>query len=77
MSTGLGEAVGAQDQVRILGITAPNRVKDVPNVPTLKEQGYNVTFKLERFFRPSKYEQQRQKAVAKLLGDVQTPEWKR
>ncbi len=77
MSTGLGEAVGAQDQVRILGITAPNRVKDAPNVPTLKEQGYNVTFVNWRgFFGPPNMSSKDKKAVAKLLGDVQkTPEW--
>ena len=77
MSTGLGEVVGAQDQVRILGITAPNRLKDAPNVPTLKEQGYDVTFVNWRgFFGPPGMSSKDKNAVAKLLGDVQkTPEW--
>ena len=35
--------MGARDQVRII-ITAPKRVKDSPEVPTLKEQGYDVQF---------------------------------
>ena len=36
LSTGLGEVMGARDQVRIIGITAPNRVGDAPEVPTFK-----------------------------------------
>ena len=36
LSTGLGEVMGARDQVRIIGITAPDRVGDAPEVPTLK-----------------------------------------
>jgi putative tricarboxylic transport membrane protein len=42
ISTGLGELMGARDQVRIIGITAPDRVSDAPDAPTLKEQGYDV-----------------------------------
>jgi len=34
--------MGARDQVRIIGITAPSRVSDAPDAPTLKEQGYDV-----------------------------------
>ena len=44
ISTGLGELMGARDQVRIIGITAPERVSDAPDAPTLKEQGYDVQF---------------------------------
>ncbi len=44
LSTGLGEVMGARDQVRIIGITAPKRVSDAPDVPTLKEQGFDVQF---------------------------------
>ena len=44
ISTGLGELMGARDQVRIIGITAPDRVGDAPDAPTLKEQGYDVQF---------------------------------
>ena len=36
ISTGLGELMGARDQVRIIGITAPERVSDAPDAPTLK-----------------------------------------
>ena len=53
LSTGLGEVMGARDQVRIIGITAPKRVGDAPEVPTLKEQGYDVQFVNWRgFFAP-------------------------
>ena len=44
LSTGLGEVMGARDQVNIIGITAPKRVSDAPDVPTLKEQGFDVQF---------------------------------
>ena len=64
-------------KLEILGITAPNRVKDAPNVPTLKEQGYDVTFVNWRgFFGPPGMSSKDKNAVAKLLGDVQkTKEW--
>ena len=53
ISTGLGELMGARDQVRIIGITAPSRVSDAPDAPTLKEQGYDVQFVNWRgFFGP-------------------------
>lgn len=46
LSTGLGEALemAKADQVRILAITAPERVKDAPDVPTLKEMGNDTVF---------------------------------
>ena len=45
--------MGARDQVRIIGITAPSRVSDAPDAPTLKEQGYDVQFVNWRgFFGP-------------------------
>ena len=77
LSTGLGEVMGARDQVRIIGITAPNRVGDAPEVPTLKEQGYNVQFVNWRgFFAPKSMSGGDVKKIAKMLGDVQkTPEW--
>ena len=53
LSTGLGEVMGARDQVNIIGITAPKRVSDAPDVPTLKEQGFDVQFVNWRgFFGP-------------------------
>ena len=77
LSTGLGEVMGARDQVKILGITAPKRVADAPDVPTLKEQGTNAIFVNWRgFFGPPGMSDAEKKKIAKMLGDVQkTPEW--
>ena len=77
LSTGLGEVMGARDQVRIIGITAPKRVSDAPEVPTLKEQGYDVQFVNWRgFFGPPGMSSSMKNKIAKMLGDVQkTPEW--
>jgi len=77
LSTGLGEVMGARDQVRIIGITAPSRVADAPEVPTLKEQGYDVQFVNWRgFFGPPGMSSSMKNEIAKMLGDVQkTPEW--
>ena len=77
LSTGLGEVMGARDQVRIIGITAPSRVADAPDVPTLKEQGFDVQFVNWRgFFGPPGMSGKMRNEIAKMLGDVQkTPEW--
>ena len=77
ISTGLGELMGARDQVRIIGITAPSRVSDAPDAPTLKEQGYDVQFVNWRgFFGPPGMSSADKNAIAKMLGDVQkTSEW--
>jgi len=77
ISTGLGELMGARDQVRIIGITAPERVSDAPDAPTLKEKGYDVQFVNWRgFFGPPGMSNADRSAIAKMLGDVQkTPEW--
>jgi putative tricarboxylic transport membrane protein len=77
LSTGLGEVMGARDQVRIIGITAPSRVSDAPDAPTLKEQGYDVQFVNWRgFFGPPGMSNADKSKIAKMLGDVQkTPEW--
>ena len=77
ISTGLGELMGARDQVTIIGITAPSRVSDAPDAPTLKEQGYDVQFVNWRgFFGPPGMSNADKKAIAKMLGDVQkTSEW--
>ena len=46
LSTGLGEALELQraGTVRILAMTGSDRISDAPDVPTLKEQGYDVEF---------------------------------
>ena len=77
LSTGLGEVMGARDQVRIIGITAPERVADAPDAPTLKEQGFDVQFVNWRgFFGPKSMSGGDYYKIAKMLGDVQkTPEW--
>ena len=77
ISTGLGELMGARDQVTIIGITAPSRVSDAPDAPTLKEQGYDVQFVNWRgFFGPPGMSSADKNAIAKMLGDVQkTSEW--
>ena len=77
LSTGLGEVMGARDSVNIIGITAPSRVADAPDVPTLKEQGFDVQFVNWRgFFGPPGMSDSMKNEIAKMLGDVQkTPEW--
>ena len=77
ISTGLGELMGARDQVRIIGITAPKRIADAPNAPTLKEQGYDVQFVNWRgFFGPPNMSNKDKKAISNMLGKVmKTSEW--
>lgn len=55
LSTGAGEALElvAADQVRILIVTAPERLSSAPDVPTFVEQGFDVVFANWRgFFAP-------------------------
>ena len=77
LSTGFSEALGAGDQVRILGITANERSADAPDVPTLKEQGYDAYFVNWRgFFGPPGMDADVRDEIAKMLGDMQsTTEW--
>jgi len=46
LSTGFSEAVGLakQGEVRILAVTSEKRLAQTPDVPTVKELGYNMTF---------------------------------
>ena len=52
LSTGLGEVLSMYHagQVRILGITAPNRVPEAPDVPTFTELGSPIVFNNWRGF---------------------------
>ena len=79
LSTGLGEALelSKAGKIRILAITAPKRIKDAPNVQTLKEQGYDVEFVNWRgFFGAPGLPAGRADAFAKVLGEMyKTPEW--
>lgn len=79
LSTGLGEALemSKAGQVRILAITAPERLKDAPNVPTLTEMGNSTVFANWRgFFGAPGLSKARAKAYADVLGKMyDTPEW--
>lgn len=57
LSTGFGEAVNlaSQGEVKILVVTSAERLAEAPDVPTLKELGYDVVFANWRgFFGPPK-----------------------
>lgn len=46
LSTGLSEALdmARAGEARIIAVTAPQRLKDAPEIPTLIEQGYDLQF---------------------------------
>jgi putative tricarboxylic transport membrane protein len=46
LSTGLSEALdmARAGEARIIAVTAPQRLKDAPQIPTLIEQGYDLEF---------------------------------
>lgn len=46
LSTGYGEAIGLakQGEVRILAVTSEKRLEQTPDIPTVKELGFDVTF---------------------------------
>ena len=79
VSTGLSEAIGLADagEVRILAITAPERVPAVPNAQTLKEQGVDAEFVNWRgfFAAPGISEEKRQQYIKTLTVMYDTPEW--
>jgi putative tricarboxylic transport membrane protein len=55
IATGIGETVeqARAGKIRILGVTSPNRVAVIKDVPTLKEQGIDAEFIVWRgFFGP-------------------------
>ena len=79
-STGFSEAVGLAKagEMRILAVTSPERVAAFKDAPTLKEQGYDVTFVNWRGFfaapgLPEDKANQYRKALAAMYA---TPEWK-
>ncbi len=79
-STGFSEAVALAKagEMRILAVTSPERVPAFKDAPTLKEQGFDVTFVNWRGFfgapgLPDAKADQYRKALAAMYA---TPEWK-
>jgi putative tricarboxylic transport membrane protein len=81
LSTGFSEAVAMEKagKVRMIAVTSPERVDAAPNVPTLIEQGYDVTFVNWRgFFASPDLPSNMRKAYIKVLGEMySTPEWEK
>ena len=81
LSTGLGEALEQHKagQIRILAITAENRSASIPDVPTLKELGYDTTFVNWRgFFGPPGLSEAQVSTYADLLKKMyETPAWEK
>lgn len=79
LSTGFGEALGLakQGEVRILAVTSAKRLAQTPDVPTVKELGYDVTFANWRGFfavpNLPKDKAEAYRAVLKKMYD--TPQW--
>jgi putative tricarboxylic transport membrane protein len=79
LSTGFSEAVDLANagEVKIIGVTAPERVDAYPDAPTLKEQGIDTEFVNWRGFfgapgLPADKVSAYQDAIAKMYD---TPEW--
>ncbi len=79
LSTGFSEAVGlARDgEVRIVAVTAPERVPAYPSAPTLVEQGYGVEFVNWRgfFAAPGLPGEKKRAYIRALTRMYDTPEW--
>ncbi len=79
LSTGLGEALdlAKAGEVKILAVTADERVKEAPDVPTLKEMGNDTVFANWRgFFGAPGLSDDMAKKYADLLGAMyEKPEW--
>lgn len=79
LSGGLGEILGSPEasQLRVIAVTAAERVPDAPNLPTLRELGYDVTFINWRgFFGAPQMPAATADAHAVLLGRLlETPAW--
>ena len=79
LSTGLSEAIALAEQgeVRILAMTAPQRLDRFPNVPTLTEQGVPAVFSNWRgfFAAPGISDQQFDRFVRVLSEMYATEEW--
>jgi putative tricarboxylic transport membrane protein len=79
LSTGLGEVLAASQSrdIRVLAVTAPERLPEAPDVPTLRELGHDVSFVNWRgFFAAPQLPAAMADDYAELLGQlVETPEW--
>lgn len=79
LSTGFSEAIALSDQgvVRILGVTAPERVPASANTPTFAEQGIDAQFVNWRgFFAAPGMDAAKVQAYQDLLAAMlDTPEW--
>ena len=79
LSTGFSEAVALADQgeVRILGVTAPERVDAYADAPTFAEQGIDTEFVNWRGFfgAPGMSEEKRAQYVAALEAMYDTEAW--
>ena len=78
-STGFSEAVALTKagEMRVIAVTAPERVDALPEAPTVNEQGYNVEFINWRgFFGAPGLPEQKAKAYRDVLAAMyETPEW--
>lgn len=79
LSTGFSEAIALADQgeVRILGVTSPERVPAYDSAPTMIEQGLDTTFINWRgfFAAPGLADEQVAKMQAVIAAMYDTPEW--
>ena len=79
LSTGYGEALGLakQGEVKILAVTSEKRLEQTPDVATVKELGYDVTFANWRGFFgiPGLSKDKAESYRALLKSMYETPEW--
>ncbi len=79
LSTGFGEALSMAraGEVRIVAVTSDKRLPEAPQVPSLKELGYNVTFANWRgFFAPPGISAQKALDYERMLKAMyDTKEW--
>ncbi len=79
LSTGLGEALdlAKAGQIRILAVTSAERIKEAPDVPTLKEMGNDTVFANWRgFFVAPGLPEAKVAEYAELLSAMyEKPEW--
>ncbi|NNG01570.1 MAG: tripartite tricarboxylate transporter substrate binding protein [Desulfobacteraceae bacterium] len=79
LSTGFSEAVGLakQGEIRIIAVTSEDRLPQAPEVPTLKELGYDISFANWRgFFGPPGLPDEKAEAFRSILAKMyDTPEW--